>query len=268
MAIIGYFASALIGVSLGLIGGGGSILTVPVLVYLFGVDPVLATAYSLFVVGSTSLVGALPKYRDNLVNLRTVAIFGIPSILAVYATRAWIVPLIPNPVFSVGSFVVTKAMLMMGLFAMLMVFASVSMIRDKNGGSNEENTTPQRFNYPMILLEGTVVGVLTGLVGAGGGFLIIPALVLFSKLPMKQAVGTSLLIIAAKSLFGFLGDLAHYEFDWALLGTVTALAVAGIFVGNRFSRSIDGHKLKKAFGWFVLVMGIYILVKELYLSPH
>jgi uncharacterized membrane protein YfcA len=268
MAIIGYFASALIGVSLGLIGGGGSILTVPVLVYLFGVDPVLATAYSLFVVGSTSLVGALPKYRDNLVNLRTAAIFGIPSILAVYATRAWIVPLIPNPIFSVGSFVVTKAMLMMGLFAVLMVFASVSMIRDKNGGSNEENTAPQRFNYPMILLEGTVVGVLTGLVGAGGGFLIIPALVLFSKLPMKQAVGTSLLIIAAKSLFGFLGDLAHYELDWALLGTVTALAVAGIFVGNRFSRSIDSHKLKKAFGWFVLVMGIYILVKELYLSPH
>ncbi|MBV6440488.1 MAG: sulfite exporter TauE/SafE family protein [Haliscomenobacteraceae bacterium CHB4] len=269
MAIAGYFASALIGVSLGLIGGGGSILTVPVLVYLFGVDPVLATAYSLFIVGSTSLVGTLPKYREDLVNLKTAVIFGIPSILAVYATRAYLVPLIPNPVFTIGTFVVSKAMLMMGLFAVLMVFASISMIRDKKGSAASDTTgaEPQKFNYPMILLEGAVVGVLTGLVGAGGGFLIIPALVLFSKLPMKQAVGTSLLIIAAKSLFGFMGDLSQYHLDWLLLGSVTLLAIAGIFIGNRLSRSIDGNKLKKAFGWFVLIMGIYILIKELYLNP-
>lgn len=266
---MGYLASALIGVSLGLIGGGGSILTVPVLVYLFGVDPVLATAYSLFIVGATSLVGTVPKYREDLVNLKTAVIFGIPSILAVYATRAWLVPVIPDPVFSIGDFLVSKAMLMMGLFAVLMVFASISMIRDKNGAANAAATpaAPQRFNYPMIILEGVVVGLLTGLVGAGGGFLIIPALVLFSKLPMKQAVGTSLLIIAAKSLFGFMGDLSHYHLDWALLGSVTALAVAGIFVGNRLSRKIDSHKLKKAFGWFVLVMGVYILFRELYLNP-
>lgn len=268
MAIVGYFASALIGVSLGLIGGGGSILTVPVLVYLFGVDPVLATAYSLFIVGSTSLVGTLPKYREDLVNLKTAVIFGIPSIVAVYATRAFLVPIIPDPVFAVGGFVVSKAMLMMGLFAVLMVFASISMIRDKKGATaSDAPAAPQTFNYPMILLEGAVVGVLTGLVGAGGGFLIIPALVLFSKLPMKQAVGTSLLIIAAKSLFGFMGDLSHYHLDWFLLGSVTALAIAGIFIGNRLSRNVDGNKLKKAFGWFVLVMGIYILVRELYLNP-
>ena len=269
MVIAGYFASTLIGVSLGLIGGGGSILTVPVLVYLFGVDPILATAYSLFIVGSTSLVGTFPKYREHLVNLKTAVIFGIPSILAVYATRAYLVPIIPNPVFSVGDFVVSKAMLMMGLFAILMVFASVSMIRDKKSASpeNAADAGPQQFNYPMILLEGAIVGMLTGLVGAGGGFLIIPALVIFSKLPMKQAVGTSLLIIAAKSLFGFMGDLSQYHLDWFLLGSVTALAIAGIFIGNRLSRSIDGNKLKKAFGWFVLVMGIYILIKELYLNP-
>lgn len=267
MVFAGYFASTLIGVSLGLIGGGGSILTVPVLVYLFGVDPILATAYSLFIVGSTSLVGTLPKYREHLVNLKTAVIFGIPSILSVYATRAWLVPMIPNPVFTIGDFVATKAMLMMGLFAILMVFASVSMIRDKKGAASDLDTdeAPQQFNYPMILLEGAVVGVLTGLVGAGGGFLIIPALVLFSKLPMKQAVGTSLLIIAAKSLFGFMGDLTQYHLDWLLLGSVTLLAIAGIFIGNRLSRSIDGNKLKKAFGWFVLVMGLYILVKELVL---
>ncbi|HOY06258.1 MAG TPA: sulfite exporter TauE/SafE family protein [Saprospiraceae bacterium] len=267
MEILGYFASALIGVSLGLIGGGGSILTVPVLVYLFGVNPVPATAYSLFIVGATSLVGAVPKYREGMVNLKTALIFGIPAILAVYATRAWLVPMIPDRVGGFGDFVVTKAMLMMGLFALLMVFASYSMIRSDKGSPEETVTGPQQFNYPMILAEGAVVGVLTGLVGAGGGFLIIPALVLFSKLPMKQAVGTSLLIIAAKSLIGFTGDLSHYQFDWSLLGIVTSLAIAGIFIGNRLSRSVDGVKLKRGFGWFVLVMGIYILVKELYLTP-
>ncbi len=268
MEIIGYFASALIGISLGLIGGGGSILTVPVLVYLFGVDPVPATAYSLFIVGATSLVGSFPKYRDGMVNLKTAVIFGIPAIFAVYATRAYLVPIIPNPVFNIGSLVVSKAMFMMGIFAILMVFASYSMIRGKKNEAKEEVPDgPQEFNYPMILMEGAVVGLLTGLVGAGGGFLIIPALVLFSKLPMKQAVGTSLLIIAAKSLIGFTGDLSHYEMDWTLLGTVTALAIAGIFIGNRLSRNVDGDKLKKAFGWFVLVMGIYILIKELFLNP-
>jgi uncharacterized protein len=266
MAFTGYLASALIGISLGLIGGGGSILTVPVLVYLFGVEPVLATAYSLFIVGATSLVGVFPKYRDGLVNMETAVVFGIPSILAVYATRAWLVPAIPNPVFTVGGWVVSKAMLVLGLFAVLMILAAYSMIRSSR---NNEQTKigPQRFNYPLIFAEGAGVGMLTGLVGAGGGFLIIPALVLLSKLPMKQAVGTSLLIIAAKSLIGFTGDAGQYAMDWPLLGTVTALAIAGIFIGNQLCHSIDGEKLKKAFGWFVLVMGLYILAKELYFSP-
>jgi uncharacterized protein len=267
MMIAGYFASALIGVSLGLIGGGGSILTVPVLVYLFGVEPIVATSYSLFIVGSTSLVGTFPKYRENLVNLKTALIFGVPSILAVYATRAFLVPIIPDPVLQVGSFTLTKAILLLGLFALLMVFASISMIRNPKNPAEEHAPVEQiQYNYPMIFLEGSVVGVLTGLVGAGGGFLIIPALVLFSKLPMKQAVGTSLLIIAAKSLFGFMGDISHYHLDWWLLGSVTTLAVLGIFIGNRLSRSIDGEKLKKAFGWFVLVMGIYILLRELFFN--
>ncbi len=265
MEIIGYIASVLIGISLGLIGGGGSILTVPVLVYLFGVNPVLATAYSLFIVGSTSLVGVLPKYKQGLVNLKTALIFGVPAIVAVYATRRLIVPAIPDELFSFADFVVTKSILMMLLFAVLMVFASYSMIKGKKEDENGKEAE-QTFNYPMILLEGTVVGILTGLVGAGGGFLIIPALVLFSKLPMKQAVGTSLLIIAAKSLIGFTGDIGHTMIDWKLLFIVTALAIAGIFIGNRMSYKISGEKLKKGFGWFVLVMGIYIIVKEVFLN--
>lgn len=264
MEIAGYIASLIIGLSLGLIGGGGSILTVPVLVYLFGVDPVAATAYSLFIVGATSLVGAWPKYLQKEVNLKTAVIFGIPSIAAVYATRAFIIPLIPDTVFTTGDFVLTKPLLLMLIFAVLMVAASFSMIRTPRKKSIADVPVQQTFNYPMILLEGTLVGVLTGLVGAGGGFLIIPALVILSKLPMKQAVGTSLLIIAAKSLIGFTGDIGKIEMNWPLLLSVTALAVVGIFIGNKFSKRIEANALKKGFGWFVLVMGMYIITKELF----
>jgi uncharacterized membrane protein YfcA len=262
MEIIGYLASILIGISLGLIGGGGSILTVPVLVYLFHVEPVLATAYSLFIVGSSSLVGAWPKYKQGFVNIKTAIIFGIPSIIAVFATRKFLVPAIPSALGSIAGFEITKSLMMMLLFAILMVAASFSMIRSTSSNMDLKEAA-QKFNYPMILLEGALVGLLTGLVGAGGGFLIIPALVMLSKLPMKQAVGTSLLIIAAKSLIGFTGDLGKSTIDWTLLLSVTALAIAGIFIGDVLSKRIDGHKLKAGFGWFVLVMGIYILIQQL-----
>ena len=264
MEIFGYLASLVIGISLGLIGGGGSILTVPVLVYLFHVDPVSATAYSLFIVGATSLVGVLPKYRLGEVNIKTAVIFGVPSIAAVFLTRSLLVPMIPKVLFSVGEFQLTKALMMMLLFAILMLFASFSMIRKPKINNTEEGA--QVFNYPIILLEGTVVGLLTGLVGAGGGFLIIPALVILSKLPMKQAVGTSLLIIAAKSLIGFTGDLGKTTMDWPLLLLISGLAFVGIFIGSFLAKRIAADRLKQGFGWFVLVIGIYIIVKELFFA--
>jgi uncharacterized membrane protein YfcA len=267
MEILGYLASLLIGLSLGLIGGGGSILTLPVLVYLFGVSPTLATAYSLFIVGTASLVGAWPKHKEGLIHYPTAIVFGVPSIAAVFITRKWILPSLPDTLFRIGSLTVTKDLMLMVLFAMLMLAASISMLR--NGNPTKKNSEgPPSFNYPLILLEGAVVGVLTGLVGAGGGFLIIPALVVLSELPMKKAVGTSLLIIATKSLIGFTGDLmAHASMDWPLLFSITAIAIAGIFLGNALSQRIDGNALKKGFGWFVLVMGTYILLKELGFLP-
>lgn len=260
MEIIGFVAAVLIGISLGLIGSGGSILTVPVLVYLFSVDVVTATAYSLFIVGATAAVGSVSYFRKGLVNLKTAVVFGSPSIIAVFLTRAYIVPAIPKEVFNVGSLTVTKNILMMVLFAILMIVASYSMIR-KNKASTEA-IGPQTFNYPAILAEGTVVGIVTGLVGAGGGFLIIPALVLLSKLPMKEAVGTSLVIIAAKSLIGFFGESPETNVNWQLLLSVLAFALIGIFIGLYFSKKTDSAKLKPAFGWFVLIMGFYIIIKE------
>ncbi|TAG10401.1 MAG: sulfite exporter TauE/SafE family protein [Sphingobacteriia bacterium] len=264
MEILGYLLAALVGISLGLIGSGGSILTVPILVYIMGVDPVLATAYSLFIVGATALVGGIQAAIQQKVDFKTVVIFGLPSIIAVYATRFWLVPLIPQELFMIGTVQITKAIALMLLFAVVMILVSISMIRPNHNKIMDENTSLV-YHYPMILLEGSLVGILTGLVGAGGGFLIIPALVLLAKMPMKLAVGTSLFIIAAKSLIGFLGDLQGEELiDWSLLIPFTSFAIVGILVGMLLSKKIAGEKLKKGFGCFVLVMGIYILVKELF----
>lgn len=266
MILLGYILALLVGISLGLIGSGGSILTVPILVYILGVDPILATAYSLFIVGTTSLVGGVQNALQKRVDFTTVLVFGIPSIAAVYLTRAYIMPFIPNHLFDLGSFEFTKPIALMVLFAIVMIMASISMIKPtKKSVETAVENQKMNYNYPMILLEGTVVGVLTGLVGAGGGFLIIPALVLLAKMPMKLAVGTSLFIIAAKSLIGFTGDLKNADqIDWTLLSVFTLLSVIGIFIGILLSKKIPGEKLKTAFGWFVLIMGIYIITKELF----
>ncbi|AMR26068.1 permease [Hymenobacter psoromatis] len=263
---LGYFAAIFIGLSLGIMGGGGSILTVPVLVYLMGVNPVLSTAYSLFVVGSTSVVGASGYFRKGLVSLKTAVVFLIPSLLAVFLVRKVLLPAIPHELFTVGGLVFTKDLLVLVAFAVLMVGAATSMIRTQPAAQvpEAERLSNQAFNYPLILGIGLVVGMLTGFVGAGGGFLIIPALVLGARLPMKLAVGTSLTIIALNSLIGFTGDLsAGTPIAWSFLLGFLAFALVGIVLGTYLARFIPGARLKPAFGWFTLAMGTFILTKEL-----
>ncbi|MCB2205741.1 sulfite exporter TauE/SafE family protein [bacterium] len=258
--LFGFLAAVVIGLTLGLIGGGGSILTVPSLVYLLGVAPVPATAYSLFIVGLTSLVGAVAYMRKGLVSFRTAAVFGIPAFIAVFTARTVIVPALPEQLFSLGGFVVSRDLALMLLFALLMLAASVSMIRKRKGAEEDSEI---EFNYPMIFVEGIVVGTLTGLVGAGGGFLIIPALVILARLPMKLTVGTSLLIIATNSLLGFTGDMMTMSIDWGFLGTFSVFAIGGIVAGSWLARYISGARLRPAFGWFTLAMGVYIIGREL-----
>lgn len=333
MDVIGYIGAILVGFTLGLIGGGGSILTVPVLVYLFHIEPVLATAYSLFVVGISSSVGALNYMKKGLLNYKTAVVFAVPSFIAVFLTRKFLVPAIPEQLYSIGKldittdvlfililvltmlgvslfslnktfrgskkhlkafllvtpaaimvfivrqfiiptlpdnliiigdFTLTKNVGIMLLFSFVMLLASFSMIRGRKELDHDESAGSSTLNYPLIIVEGGLVGTVTGLVGAGGGFLIIPALVLLAGLPMKTAIGTSLLIISVKSLLGFLGDLGNQPIQWVFLLAFTGLSVMGIFAGSYTSKFIDGSKLKKVFGWFVLLMAIYIIINELF----
>ncbi len=260
MEILGYFMAIAIGVSLGLIGGGGSILAVPVLAYLFGMDEKVATAYSLFIVGTAALVGGLRQHRNGNVDWRTAVVFGIPAIAGVWAVRHYIVPALPDVLFTAGDLEFTRRMGMFGLFAVLMVWAAWSMLSSKERKSGSGNVS---YNYPLILAEGLIVGALTGFVGAGGGFLIIPALVILANLEIKRAIGTSLMIIALKLLLGFfLGDAMTTAIDWRFLGRFTALAVVGIFAGVALGRFIDGARLKKGFGYFIIAMAVFIFTME------
>jgi hypothetical protein len=258
--ITGYILALLVGISLGLVGSGGSILTVPILVYVLGFDVVTATGYSLFVVGGTALVGGIRNAFHNNVNFSIVLLFGLPSLLTAYVVRAFAIPALPGVIISTGSFVLTKALLLMILFAAIMLFAALKMIR-----SAPAVNTGKDLSKVKLIISGVATGLLAGAVGAGGGFLIIPALVFLAGLPMKKAVGTSLFIIAIQSLAGFAGDASGQNIDWAFLLPFTAVAIAGIFVGIIAAKKIEGEKLKTGFGYFVLLMGLYIIIKELFI---
>lgn len=261
MDIVGYLAIVLVGISLGLIGGGGSILTLPILVYLFDVSPTIGTGYSLFIVGISAAFGAYRYYSEGLVNIRIGLIFAAPAFLGVFISRSYLIPNVPEVLFAATPYAFGKDMMIMMLFGVLMLAAAFSMIRGR-----KEVETQGATNPPVLLTvgEGLLVGMITGFVGAGGGFLIIPALVVLAKLPMKQAVGTSLMIIAIKSIFGFMGDVVSGSaIDWMFLIMLTLTALVGIFIGSHLVKNISGDKLKPAFGWFVLFMGGLVITLQI-----
>jgi uncharacterized membrane protein YfcA len=262
MELLGYFSALFIGITLGLIGSGGAILTVPILVYLFGIKPEQATGYSLFIVGFTSGIGAVRHYFMDNLQLKTAVYFVVPSTTMLLLTRKYILPNIPDQLFQIGSFNCTKDLLLVILFSVLMIFASISMIR-----KSAEPIENHKVNPIQLSVIGFIVGCVSGLLGAGGGFLIIPSLLFFGKLNMKQAVGTSLLIITTATLLGFAGDVVQgHSFDYTLLAKITALALAGLLLGTQLSKKMNSAQLKPIFGWFVLSMGCYIIIKSLFFS--
>jgi hypothetical protein len=261
MEYLGYLASIIIGLSLGLIGGGGSILTIPILVYLFKVDPELATSYSLFIVGSTSLFGGYSHFKLGNLNIKTALYFALPSIISILIIREVIFPQIASTIFTVASYAVSKDLLIMIVFSVLMISAAISMIKERNTEIKNPKT-----NFTQLAFIGFLVGIVTGFLGAGGGFLIIPALLFFANLPMKQAVGTSLLIIFINSAIGFAGDIyIGTPVDYTFLFLISSIAFVGMLIGIQLTKKIDGNKLKPIFGWFVLIMGIYIITKEIFM---
>ena len=261
--VLGYVLATISGLIMGLIGGGGSILSVPIMVYLLGLNPITATAYSLFIVGTTSSFGAIKSLKNKLVDIKSALIFAPPSILGVFLTRRYLVPLLPDVIFSFESIQITSKVFIMLIFAIVILFASLSMLFKKNN-SKIHNENNSNFNVSLIFLLGLATGVISGFVGAGGGFLNIPILVFFVGLAMKKAVGTSLFIIAIKSLIGFLGDLNTLVIDWEFLLRFTLMSIIGIILGLYLAKFIDSNKLKKGFGYFTLLMGSYIIIKELF----
>ncbi|MDX1270525.1 sulfite exporter TauE/SafE family protein [Bizionia paragorgiae] len=259
--VLGYFGALIIGLVMGLIGGGGSILSVPIFVYLFALNPIVATSYSLFMVGVSSSIGAFKNYKRHTINFRIAFLFAVPAFVVIYITRRFILPEIPHELLTLGTFTLTKSVAIMILFAFVMLYSSVLMLKGKKGLIEPEGL--MTYNIPKIIFQAAVIGFFTGLIGAGGGFVIVPALIVLGNLSMKQAVGTSLFIISINSLIGFSGDFGHLDIDWPFLISFTSIAIIGILIGTSLAHRVEGAKLKKGFGWFVLVMGLFILLKEL-----
>lgn len=234
-----------VGISLGLLGGGGSILTVPLLAYVAGLDAQHAIATSLLVVGVTSAVGAITHARAGRVRWKIAAIFGAAAMAGAYGGGR-LAHLIPGNILLIA-------------FSVIMIAAAVAMLRGRRD-LTDESAGP--LPVAKIILQGAVVGTISGLVGAGGGFLLVPALALLGGLPMPAAVGTSLVVISMQSFAGLAGHLSTEAIDWKLAGMVTAAAVVGSIIGGLLTSRVDPAVLRKAFGWFVLAMAAFVLAEE------
>lgn len=259
MEIIGLILTIFIGLLVGLFGGGGSILTVPVLVYLFAIPATLSTTYSLALVSITSLIAATPHVLQKKLSFKKILQFGIPSMLSLYTVRAYILPSIPAT-FTLLGFEVEKNLFMMLFFSVLMLTSGLFMIKQKK---NNPDCFDCPYNHFVLMIAGLIEGIITGIVGAGGGFIIVPVLMIFGKLSLKQAVANSLFIIGVKSLIGFLGSHDIFSIDFYFLVKILAIALAGMYLGILLNKKLDAKQLKPIFGYFVVVMGCIILIKEL-----
>lgn len=257
-----FIASLGIGLSLGLIGAGGSILTIPVFVYILKKDPVSSSVYSMFVVGISSMAGSIQSILNKLVDFKAVLSFGIPSVIGVFVARKTIFPIIPDELFSIGSFTLSKGMLLMLSLSSLMVLAARRML--KPAIKDDRDEPEDKHRKISLLIRGLLVGIVTGLLGIGGGFLIVPALYLFVNLPVKKAIGTALLVITINSLFSFINSYSSTDIEWHLLIKFSMGAILGIIIGTQLSRKISGDYLKKTFGWVILAMSFYIVYKEFF----
>lgn len=254
MEYVGYLAAVAIGISLGLIGGGGSILTLPVLLYFFGLEPQTAIVCSLFVVGISSLVGSFGYIQQKLADYTVFTQFGIPSVFSVFIARKFLVPVLPKNIRFSDSLIVNTDSFLVVLFGLVMLMAGTNMIRKRKILKAETSG-----NALYLVLYGLGIGLLTGILGAGGGFLIIPLLVSMIGLEMKKAVGTSLMIIALNTLLGFVFSIGKAEIDWFFLGLFSLMAVAGIVIGMQLSKKVDGALLKPAFGIFIIFMAVWLI---------
>ncbi len=278
MTIVGYFLGIFMGMVLGLLGGGGSILTVPIVTYLFLIPASSATSYSLFIVGVSAIFGMANYQKRKLIDYRVAIFFATSAFISIYLVRQILLPSIPSTINFFEAFELKKDSLVMLVFSTVMLAASFSMLRgQKKTFSKDQDPLSEekkkilavsffQKSDLLLILQGLFVGALTGFVGAGGGFLIIPGLVFLAKLPMKRAVGTSLLIVSINSLIGFTGDLLNgFQVDWSFLLSFTGLGVLGVFIGAYFSGKMDSQKLKPLFGYFVLIAGTFIIIKEVWL---
>ena len=264
--LIAFTLSLIVGITLGLVGAGGSILTVPILVFIVGIEPKYATTYSLFVVGITSLVGTVHNLILKKLHLFSAFVFFVPSLVVMLLFKHYVMPEIPDDIVEFQDFILTKDVAIMIVFAFVMMAASFNMIRGNPVAAQEQDIKNISFNYKAIALQGVIVGGLTAILGVGGGFLIVPALVTFARLPIKLTIGTSLLIITINSLSGFLFDVleTNYSLDWTFLLIFTGIASIGIFIGMYLNKYIKPVQLKKGFGYFVLCMSVYILLHQIF----
>lgn len=265
MLIFGLVLALFIGITLGLVGSGGSILTVPVFVYALGVDPNIATTYSLLAIAVSSSIGSIRNFALKRVKMNELVLFGVPSVITVYLTRQFLLPLVPDE-FNIGNWVIHQNTVLMLIFAVLMFISGYRMI--KAAQLLEFDATRKYPRYVMIL-QGAMLGFITGGVGAGGGFLIIPALVNFYGMPIMYAVATSLAIISFNSFFGLAGDLEKLHlFDWSILVPYTLILIVGMFTGFYVNKYFRGEQLKKGLGYLILAIGCFILVQEFIRNWH